>query len=637
MSQKGISFRLNSQITSFAIIIIASIVYINYNLSNKILVGKIEEGANNQSNLIISEISKITIGAEEIAKNVSLQVSYYRKNDDLDLLLKQVIASNKILESIDIELFDYRKNYILKFYSYKQSQLNDDLDSIRILSNNKYIRKLKAENASLDFGFWSAPFYSNFDKSHLLVSYIMPVYSPETKEIAGIVSCQISLNQLKKLLSEIKIGEKGYAFIIDKAGNYLTHPRNDWILNKNLFEKPSVNFPGNIKEIESKIKNGGRGAVHGISQYLTNQKAWFYYAPISNSNWMVIIVFPEKELFREIDYGFQKIILVSGIGILILFLLNIYIFKKILDPLIRITHAIQRFSSIPGKDRKSKNEIKMLAESLEDWQAKYGILINDQTKTASDKLKFEKDLKSAREIQLNIVPSGKPAFPDHPEIDLYAILKPAEIIGGDLYDYFFIDKTHLLIAIGDVSGKGIPASLFMAIASTLIKANAKILSAKGIVSQVNNELGERNSNQYFVTLFLGILDIRSGIMDYCNAAHNYPYILHTDGTYHTLSKSHGLPLGIYKDKVYNSSTIELQFGDTMILYTDGVINSSDTNNQHYGIEKLERNIQNLNDLTSEEVVTRLLKSIIIYEGEYRQADDISIMALKYLNKTENQA
>jgi len=442
---------------------------------------------------------------------------------------------------------------------------------------------------------------------------------------------------LNKLLSEIKIGEKGYAFIIDKEGNFLTHPRNDWILSKNLFDKPSINFLGNIDVMESKIRSGGRGAGYGISQYLDNQKAWFYYAPLSNSNWTIIIVFPEKELFREIYDGFQKIILVSGIGLLLLFLMNIFIFKKVLDPLIRVTHAIQRFSSIPGKDRKSKNEIKMLAESLEDWQAKYGLLIKNQRKTASDKLKFEKELMSAQEIQLNIVPKGKPAFLDHPEIDLFAILKPAEIIGGDLYDYFFIDDTHLLIAIGDVSGKGIPASLFMAIASTLIKTNAKILSAKDIVSRVNNELSERNSNQYFVTLFLGILDVSSGMMDYCNAAHNYPYILHVDGSLQTLSKSHGLPLGIYKDKIYKSNTLKLQAGDILILYTDGVINSRDLNNKHYGIEKLERNIQNLTNLTSEEVVSRLLKSIVIYEGENRQADDISIMAIKYLNKTENQA
>jgi sigma-B regulation protein RsbU (phosphoserine phosphatase) len=279
----------------------------------------------------------------------------------------------------------------------------------------------------------------------------------------------------------------------------------------------------------------------------------------------------------------------------------------------------------------------MLAQSLEDWQAKYGLLINDQSKTASDKIKIEKDLKSAQEIQLNIVPSGKPNFGIYPVIDLFAILKPAELVGGDLYDYFFIDKNHLLVAIGDVSGKGIPASLFMAIASTLIKTHAKILSSKDIVSRVNMDLSDRNLNQYFVTLFIGVIDIRTGIMDYCNAAHNYPYILHSDGTLKTLSKSHGLPLGIYKDKSYKSSTIELKFNDTMILYTDGVINSSDNNQQHYGTERLEKNIQSLNNLTSEEVVQKLLNDIMMYEGDNRQSDDISILALKYLDKTRDQA
>jgi len=385
-------------------------------------------------------------------------------------------------------------------------------------------------------------------------------------------------------------------------------------------------------DLEEKISQGKSGAVEGISEYLGNKKAWYYLAPLTNTGWYTVIVIPDTELFQDINSIFYKIIYVSIAGIVLLFLINFFLFRKMLDPLIKITYAIKSFTSAPGKGKKSNDEIKMLAESLEDWQTKYGLLINDQSKTAHEKLKIEKDLKTAQEIQQNIVPSGNPEFLDYPEIDLYAILKPAEIIGGDLYDYFFIGKNHLLIAIGDVSGKGIPASLFMAIASTLIKTNAKILSSKDIVSKVNKELCERNSNQYFVTLFLGILDVRYGILDYCNAAHNFPYILHKDGSLHALSKSHGLPLGIYNDKIYKNSTVELHYGDTLILYTDGVINSMDVNKQRYGTDKLEVNIKNLVDSNSEEVVSSLEKSIRIFEGENKQADDISLLALKYLKK-----
>jgi sigma-B regulation protein RsbU (phosphoserine phosphatase) len=341
-------------------------------------------------------------------------------------------------------------------------------------------------------------------------------------------------------------------------------------------------------------------------------------------------VIPEGELFRERNVYLYKIITVSVIGIILLFLLNMIIFKRVLDPLARVTNAIHGFTSVPGKSRKAKNEIVLLAQSLEDWQVKYGRLMREKMKTAQEKKKFENDLKSAHEIQQNIIPSGYPAFKDHPEIDIFAVLKPAETIGGDLYDYYFIDEEHLLIAIGDVSGKGIPASLFMAIASTLIKNNATVLSSHEIVENVNNELGDRNPNQYFLTLFIGVLNITTGVMDYCNAAHNYPFLLHADGTLRTLSKSHGIPLGIYRNKIYKSNTIDLSKGDLMVLYTDGIINSRDKNGTLYGTEKLKDNLLTMNDYSSKEVVERLMGSIKNYEAEHPQSDDISIVALRYL-------
>lgn len=629
MSKRGISFRLNSQITTIAIIIIASIVYINYHFSNKILIQKIEEGAINQSNLVISSIARITVGTEEIARNVSNQSLYYFKNNDLDFFLQQVLKSNNTIESIHVFLFDKPNSSILKFSSTNGQQITCISDS---LQTKEYLSHLFISDQKLNHGIWSKPYYCKSDTSSLFVSYQMPIYFPNGNELAGIATFEISLRKIGKMLSEMTIGKKGYAFIVDKSGNYITHPQNELILKRNLYTESSAIFKNDSLDFETKLKEGRRGASLGISEESNHEKSWYYYAPLPNAGWNVIIVIPEEELFSDINLIYHSIILVSVFGIIILFLLNFIVFRKMLDPLVRVTYAIQRFTSIPGKDKKSGNEIKMLAESLEDWQVKYGMLVTDQSKTASAKLKFEKDLKSAQEIQLNMVPKGNPSFVEHPEIDLYAILKPAEIIGGDLYDYFFIGKNHLLIAIGDVSGKGIPASLFMAITSTLIKTNAKILSSRDIVARVNKELCERNSNQYFVTLFLGILDVRHGVLDYCNAAHNYPYILHTDGAIKTLSKSHGLPLGIYNDKSYSNSTVELQPGDTMILYTDGVINSKDIHNQHYGTEKLEVNIKNLNDLSAEEVVNRLLKSINIFEGENRQADDISLMALKYLKK-----
>ena len=152
---------------------------------------------------------------------------------------------------------------------------------------------------------------------------------------------------------------------------------------------------------------------------------------------------------------------------------------------------------------------------------------------------------------------------------MFAALNPAESIGGDLYDYFFIDSNHLLFTMGDVSGKGIPAALFMAVAHTMIKSKATILSAKHIVEQVNNELSYQNYNQHFLTLFLGILDLETGVLSYCNAAHNYPFLVKKSKDVHLLEKTHGLPLGVYSNKSYSGDSIVLREGDMLVLYTDG--------------------------------------------------------------------
>lgn len=618
MSQKGISFRLNSHVTAFAVLIIAIVVYINFHFSKKTLTGKIEEGAINQSNLVVSGISRITVGTEEIAKNASFQAIYYHQHNDIDLFLKGVTTANPILESIHIEFIGEKdQNFTC---------CNNEAHCIHRCSKLEEI--YPAGSDTIRRGIWSKPFYCANDSTHLLVTYRYPIVAAESKKIIGFVYCEISLRKMNQMLSKMKINHGGYAFIIDKSGNYITHPRDNWVLKKNVFSNPAF-IPENKTKFEENIKNGKNSVHYGISEFFNNKPVWFYVAHLASTNWMAVIVMPEAELFKEIHVIFEKILWVCGIGIIVLFILNMLIFRRILTPLASIAEAIHEFTSLPGKGYDTKDEIKILKDSLESWQEKYGSLMKEKTQNDFERSKFERALKSAREIQQNIVPEGKASFAEHPEIDLYATLMPADKVGGDLYDYFFIDKTHLLIAIGDVSGKGIPASLFMAVASTLIKANARILSSKEIVAEVNRELSNRNSDQYFLTLFVGVLDVETGVLDFCNAAHNYPYILRANGTIHALSKSHGLPLGIYRDKTYKSSTAELEFNDTMVLYTDGVINATDEKNQYYGTDRLEKNLLNMSDLSSEELVVKLLQSLTIFRGNNTQADDISILSLKY--------
>ena len=217
MKQRGISFLLNSHITTIAIIIIAAIVYINYYFTREVLVNKIEDGAVNQSNLVISRIARITVGAEEIAKNVSAQALYHYKNNDLDIFLQQVLKSNDIIESIHIELIDIKKQHLLKFSSNKPERSICNPDS---LAAEKFIFDLQSGSLKLTPGIWSFPFYCKYDTSHLLVSYKMPIYYPDSHNIAGVVSCEVSLKKMQQMLANIPLGVNSYAFIVDHAGNF---------------------------------------------------------------------------------------------------------------------------------------------------------------------------------------------------------------------------------------------------------------------------------------------------------------------------------------------------------------------------------------------------------------------------------
>lgn len=324
-----------------------------------------------------------------------------------------------------------------------------------------------------------------------------------------------------------------------------------------------------------------------------------------------------------------KMLSVSAIGLITILLLFIPIFRRTLTPLSDIVESFRKFAFGERSKKRPKNEIELLTDSLAVLQKKYIEYLNEQNQSRHDRRKYERDLKSAREIQSVLVPSQQSLIPDDGVVDLYALLHPAESIGGDLYNYFFIDPNHLLFSIGDVSGKGIPAALFMAVAHTMIKNKASILSAKQIVVEINKELSRHNSNQHFLTLFLGVLDIRYGILNYCNAAHNYPFLVTSDRQLRVLDQTHGLPIGIYSNKSYTGDSIVLREGDMLVLYTDGVIDCKDAKDHSYGTGRLHENISNMMELSSKEVVSRLMTSLDVFRGSAPQADDISLMAIRF--------
>jgi len=244
-----------------------------------------------------------------------------------------------------------------------------------------------------------------------------------------------------------------------------------------------------------------------------------------------------------------------------------------------------------------------------------------ERKTEKEKEKMDRELEIAHNIQMEIIPKIFPPFPKRKEFQLHAIIDPAKKVGGDLYDFFFLDVSQLCLVIGDVSGKGVPASLFMAVTKTLVKAYARIgRMPSQILSDVNKELCSENDSAMFVTLFLAILNTKSGEFQYCNAGHNNPYIVNSDGSLIKLDKTKGIALGIMDSADFSSKKQKLKKNDTLFLYTDGINEAMDKDDNQFSYHRMEKMLPIARNKSPQKLIKYFIESINEFTKDAEQSD-----------------
>lgn len=263
-------------------------------------------------------------------------------------------------------------------------------------------------------------------------------------------------------------------------------------------------------------------------------------------------------------------------------------------------------------------------------------MIEKQHEITKKGARIETELNLANAIQKNMLPSIFPPFPDHPEVDIYASMNPAKEVGGDFYDMFLIDENHLAFCMADVSGKGIPASLFMMISKTLIK-NVSSLDAQvdKALTRVNNMLCDGNKIGLFVTCWFGILDLRNGNLEFVNAGHNSPLLYSKElGKFDYLKTKPNMVLAGMENINYRKNEIKLEPGDRIFLYTDGIVEATDINNKLYGEERLKDFLNNNLDLNVEDTINKVKKELDKFVGKAEQFDDITMLELLFKNKKD---
>ncbi len=336
----------------------------------------------------------------------------------------------------------------------------------------------------------------------------------------------------------------------------------------------------------------------------------------------------------------KRSLIFVAIMVVVAIVISILIMRRMVTkPLKRLAKAVDGFSLEDDEEGsseiidlpiKSRDEIGTLYDNIRSMQTR---IIDDsenitQMTTERERIGFELEL--AEKIQRSTLPNKFPAFPEHPEFDIYASMDPAKEVGGDFYDYYMIDDKHLAIVIADVSGKGVPAALFMMVSKIFIMNNAMAeLSPAEVLKKANRQICTNNQEGMFVSVWLGILDITTGKVVCANAGHEYPVIKEPEGSFKIFKEEHGLVLGLVKDFEYNEYELQLSPGSKIFVYTDGVAEASTSDKKMFGMGRIENALNECSDKSPEEILRHVHESVNSFVGDAEQFDDLTMLCFEY--------
>ena len=477
--------------------------------------------------------------------------------------------------------------------------------------------------------YWSEPYYDEGGGEKMMTTYSKPLYDSKGK-LYAIITADLSLEWLTELVGKIQVFENSYNLMVSRNASYIVHPDHNLILNETIFSSTYGDKDESLKKLQDDMVNCRAGEVLRTKE---GQKFFVFYSPVETTQWVVAIVCPRSELYMEVRMLRNLLILLGVIALLLMIVMNYNGIRKVVEP-------VEDFSDVAKKiakgdftaelpQIKSQDELKELHDSFEYLQHSLVNYIEELKSTTANKERIESELRIAHNIQMGMLPKVFPAFPERDDLALSAKLIPAKEVGGDLYDFFIKDE-KLYFIVGDVSGKGIPASLVMAVTCRLFRSVvAHLDKPEEIMASLNDSLADGNESGMFCTAFLGILDLKTGKLTYCNAGHNAPLIINTNGHVMPMRVDSNLPLGMFSGYPYGGQEIKLDRQMMLYMFTDGVNEAENNDKELFGDDRLVALLKQHASKMPDEIIDQTFAEVTHHANGAEQSDDITAMCLKY--------
>jgi len=473
---------------------------------------------------------------------------------------------------------------------------------------------------------WSEPYFDDGGGNVVMTTYSVPFYRTVggVRRLAGIATSDVSVDWLGRQVSALKLNRNGYAALFSRKAVYLAHPDRSLVMKETVFSVAKRMDSPMLTGVAQAITRQESGFVTGKN--INGQESWIYYSPVPATGWSLAVIFPAETMRSEVTSIGHMIALLCFAGIAVLVLTIVLIARSVSRPLADISLAVQRIAAgdLDGDLPRVRigGEVRHLADSFGRMQYDLKEHIRQLTETTAIKERMAGELSVAHDMQMSILPRTLPALPG---VEAAGYCIPAREVGGDFYDVRLLADGAMFFIIGDVSGKGVPAALYMAITVTLARSGTHdSCNPADLLELINRELCQGNEACMFATILCGVIDPASGMVRLANAGHTPPVIKGADGSVRFYHAAPGLVAGYLEEFVFVEEQLQLTAGDTLFLYTDGVTEAMNEAGELFGDERLLAAL-----VGSGHCCNAVEEMVVSFAAGAPQADDITMLSLCY--------
>ena len=645
-----LTWRVILSMTLIFTVILAFILFIIWAVGFYILLGlngtAMEVSNEKINHVFVTVETAVSNNIPEVEENIGNDHRLYFAQENL-LKLNPNIVGAAVAYNPD---YEPKKGEPFSPYAYRDStgihtkQLNDQ--SYDYLHQEWYLQPIEQGK-----GVWSEPYIDKGGGEIPMITYSLPLTNSKG-EIYAVQTADISLDWLTDLTQKMDsafnedfnlsldedLVNNAYSFIVSRKGTFVVHPDKDMVLKESLYTFFKKNTNKNDSIVHA-VLNSKEDSVFSFSD--KNGRLYtVFYAPIEHTGWTMGIIVPTRNIMKPILYFLGVLILLMVVGLFIIALICRKVIRNITKPIQRFAVSADEIAKgnfdAPLPVIRSKDEMRRLHDSFKLMQFSLVERIEELKTVNEEKGRIEGELTIARNIQMAMLPKVYPPYPDRNDIDIYGQLTPAKEVGGDLYDFFIRDE-KLFFCIGDVSGKGVPASLVMAMTRAMFRTiSAHENRPSKILNIINDAMSDNNDSSMFVTFFVGVLDLPTGRLRYCNGGHNAPITIYKDRI-RFFDVIPNLPIGIVKSFDFKEQETIMPQGASIFLYTDGLNEAENREHEQLGDDKVLEVAQQMASLSAEEQTNLMTKAVEEHINGAEQSDDLTMLSIKYLYQQDENA